>query len=296
MKPPFTFLDHSSLKVLDLIALLRCTHCGGRLSAGDDVYRCGACGASFPVTAGGQIDMRPRTALTRRVVFEVTPSDPLWSCGASADEPSQPAIVSSLIPQASPFGAWALEAGCGDNSLRSEIEKAGWRYAGIDYGAPTADCLADVHALPLADGAFSLVVCKAMLEHVRFPHLAMSEIARVLAPGGVLVGDVAFLQPFHNSYYHMTHAAVRDLVTSAGLRLTSYSNGHESALRYLAQNAYLPALFTRLLGLLVLPADLLYRLLTKLKKKVLHKKEDQLIFLAVGIVFSAIKPLPADPQ
>ena len=132
-----------------------------------------------------------------------------------------------------------------------------------------------------------------MLEHVRFPHLARCEIARVLAPGGALVGDVAFLQPFHNSYYHMTHAAVRDLVTASGLRLTSYSNGHESPFRYRARNSYLPAPFARLLALLAMVVDLPYRLLTKLKKRVLHKKEDQLIFLAVGIVFSAVKPEPS---
>jgi SAM-dependent methyltransferase len=281
----------------DLIALLRCTHCGSLLSRDGGVYRCRACLASFPVNAAGQIDMRPQIALTRAVVFDVTPNDPLWSPGADEAEPSPPDVVSSLIPQASSSGVRALEVGCGDNSLRTEIEKAGWRYAGIDYGAASADCLADVHAMPWADGTFSLVVCKAMLEHVRYPHLAMSEIARVLTPGGLLVGDVAFLQPFHNSYYHMTHAAVRDLVTSSGLRLTSYHNGPESALRYLARNSYLPSRFAWLVEMIALPADLLYRLLTKLKKRVLHKKEDQSIFLAVGIVFSAVKPWvpPATP-
>ena len=40
--------------------------------------------------------------------------------------------------------------------------------------------------LPLADGAFDLVLCAETLEHVRDVQLFLSEIRRVLRPGGRL--------------------------------------------------------------------------------------------------------------
>ena len=45
---------------------------------------------------------------------------------------------------------------------------------------------ADVHDLPLEDGAFDAVVANFLILHVGRPELAVSELARVLAPGGRL--------------------------------------------------------------------------------------------------------------
>ncbi len=50
---------------------------------------------------------------------------------------------------------------------------------------------ADATAMPFADGRFSGVVCFTMLHHVPSPELQnrlMSEVARVLRPGGVFAG------------------------------------------------------------------------------------------------------------
>ena len=52
---------------------------------------------------------------------------------------------------------------------------------------PGLDRLADVEALPFSDGAFSGVVCCAVLEHVTHPWVAFHEMARVLKPGGLLL-------------------------------------------------------------------------------------------------------------
>ena len=49
---------------------------------------------------------------------------------------------------------------------------------------------ADVSALPFPDGAFDAVVLGEVLEHVEEDAAALSEVARVLSPGGVLALSV----------------------------------------------------------------------------------------------------------
>lgn len=64
------------------------------------------------------------------------------------------------------------------------------RHANVDYvsadlnpGWP-ADVVADVTDLPFEDGRFDLVICNHVLEHVPDDAAAMSEMLRVLRPGG----------------------------------------------------------------------------------------------------------------
>lgn len=272
----------------ELLSLLRCSHCGGALSG----RSCTLCGTDFPANAAGQMDMRPRATLTRNVPFAVDANDPLWSPRPEdADEgiAPQPLDLSTLIPPAPAGGAQALEIGCGHNSLRMLIERAGWTYVSVDYRSDIADALADVHALPFADGTFPLVACNALLEHVRYPHLAAREIARVAASGGRVVGGVAFLQPFHDSYFHLTHAAVRDLFAGAGLTVTALGRIPERFLPYLAVYSNLPFPFNTLVRILITPADLVHTLLLKLKQRIRKRRDDGSIALAAAIIFAATK-------
>ena len=41
--------------------------------------------------------------------------------------------------------------------------------------------------LPFADGSFGVVIIKHVVEHLRDPELAVSELGRILAPGGILI-------------------------------------------------------------------------------------------------------------
>jgi SAM-dependent methyltransferase len=49
---------------------------------------------------------------------------------------------------------------------------------------------ADARRLPFADGSFRCVVSVSVLEHVPQPELVLSEVARVLRPGGQFLGTV----------------------------------------------------------------------------------------------------------
>jgi SAM-dependent methyltransferase len=97
-----------------------------------------------------------------------------------------------------------LDLGCGDENNLGRVPLApGVEHVGVDYEGEGPDYLADAHALPFPDDSFDGVLSLAVLEHVRNPHLVTQEVARVLAPGGVFAGTVAFLEPFHlQSLYH----------------------------------------------------------------------------------------------
>lgn len=104
------------------------------------------------------------------------------------------------------FAAWVgqgkkvLDVGCRDGTLTQHYA-SGNEVVGVDVDrVALAACAAqlgiethwcDVTAgLPFADGAFDVVVCGEILEHVPYPPLVLAEIARVLRPGGLLVGSV----------------------------------------------------------------------------------------------------------
>lgn len=72
------------------------------------------------------------------------------------------------------------------------------------YASPLTTLLADAHSLPFADGAFDAVWIQAVLEHVLDPALVVSEIERVLAPGGIVFADTPFMWPVHEGAWDFT--------------------------------------------------------------------------------------------
>ena len=104
----------------------------------------------------------------------------------------------------SPQGCAALEVGCGGGILCEEIARLGFSTTGID---PSANSLhfANEHAksgglaigyvegvgeaLPFRDASYDVVFCCDVLEHVNDLPRVISEICRVLKPGGVFCYD-----------------------------------------------------------------------------------------------------------
>lgn len=238
--------------------------------------------------ASTQIDLRPRRRFVKTVPFTVDTVDPIWSSPPKGAPSTSEALRSTtirwldhMISKASEVGSIALEVGCGRRrDLRRTIEGAGFTWVGVDLFEKSASYLADIHALPFHDASFHLVASDAVLEHVRYPHIAIKEMSRVLRPGGVMVGEVAFLQPYHTSYFHMTHEAILDLTRYAGLEPTVIANGRPTVFLYLAR---------RVLGRWVWlswPAHWTFKTLARTGR--LGKKD---IHFACTILFAAKKPL-----
>jgi len=87
---------------------------------------------------------------------------------------------------------------------------------------PGVDVAADVRALPFRDNCFSAIECDAVLEHVSDPRKAVSEMERVLRPGGFLHVVVPFNHPFHEfpcDYQRWTVPGLRDLLPTSQFNL-----------------------------------------------------------------------------
>ncbi|HEX9282949.1 MAG TPA: methyltransferase domain-containing protein [Gemmatimonadales bacterium] len=97
-----------------------------------------------------------------------------------------------------PAGAAVLDIGARDGGLRRFLP-AGVRYQGIDIAPEFAGpdvLIQDIsRGIPFADGAYDFVFCIEVLEHVPNPFGTLTEINRVLRPGGVLVLSVP--NPYH---------------------------------------------------------------------------------------------------
>lgn len=68
----------------------------------------------------------------------------------------------------------------------------------------------DIRSLELPDGAFDLVVCFETIEHVEHPRAALAELARVLAPKGVLIVSTPERRLSVGNNPHHLHELTRD--------------------------------------------------------------------------------------
>jgi len=75
----------------------------------------------------------------------------------------------------------------------------------------------DIHDLPLQENSVDAIICLAVLEHVENPIKAMSEMYRVLKPGGYCLIYVPFLFYYHaekgyyGDYWRFTEDSLRSL-------------------------------------------------------------------------------------
>lgn len=65
-----------------------------------------------------------------------------------------------------------------------------------------SDFFGDGLNLPIRTDSVDLILSQAVLEHVPDPRRAVSEMRRILRPGGVVYAEVAFMQPLHAVPFH----------------------------------------------------------------------------------------------
>ncbi|HBT80823.1 MAG TPA: hypothetical protein DEB13_02705 [Candidatus Yanofskybacteria bacterium] len=104
-----------------------------------------------------------------------------------------------------------LDLGC-SNSPYSHYFK---NRIGLDVNKGRGvDVVADAHDLPFEDGKFDIILCTEVLEHLHSPHVAISEMKRVLKVGGKLILTTRFIFPVHDApgdYFRYTKYGLRYL-------------------------------------------------------------------------------------
>lgn len=105
--------------------------------------------------------------------------------------------------------AWSPYAKYFPNRTACDIEKR----EGVDV-------VADAHDLPFLDGEFEVILCSEVLEHLHAPEKAISEMYRVLKPGGTLILTTRFMFPQHDvphDYFRYTEYGMRHLFRQWGI-------------------------------------------------------------------------------
>ena len=190
-----------------------------------------------------------------------------------------------------------LDAGCGSMPYRAVIERSAARYDGLDIesratGVRYTCSVTDM--APVADASYDTVLCSEVLEHLANPAAALSEINRVLKPGGKLILSVPFLGRLHeepHDYFRFTKYGLISLLSSAELEPFSWSTtgsvagflGHQVSTVLVGATWHVPILGWIAYGvnaaLVVLPSVLADRLVGPIREK-----------LPLGYVVVAAKP------
>jgi SAM-dependent methyltransferase len=139
-----------------------------------------------------------------------------------------------LAPVARFFSGALLNAGCGNRDLAEwfaacgVVEVTSYDIATDLEGAVTGS----LEAMPFADARFDTILCNAVLEHVEAVDSVMSELVRVLKPGGHAILAVPFLQPYHpcpGDYRRYTKDGLVALGARAGLEAIAILPVHSAA-------------------------------------------------------------------
>jgi SAM-dependent methyltransferase len=92
-----------------------------------------------------------------------------------------------------PENALILDLGAGR-------KKSGKNVLSIDlYKTPLVDLIGDIEHMPIASNSLDGIIARGVLEHVPCPGRVVSEVLRVLKPGGRVFSSIPFMQGYHPS-------------------------------------------------------------------------------------------------
>jgi SAM-dependent methyltransferase len=127
------------------------------------------------------------------------------------------------------FRGAVLEIGCGRLGRRGVFRPPTegvlrWLYVDRDLARAPHVC-GDATRLPIRSSVFDTVVCLEVLEYVWRPDAALTEMRRLLKPGGTLVLSTPFLHRIDasNDYWRFTEPALRRLLEAAGFEVIQWA-------------------------------------------------------------------------
>ena len=123
-----------------------------------------------------------------------------------------------------------LDVGCAKRWTEPYLP-ASCHYVGLDYIVTaterynsTADVYATATSLPLKDCSVDTVIMFDVLEHITSSSMALSEVSRVLKPGGKVLVQIPYLYPIHDApydYRRLTSFGLEELARQNRLNIES---------------------------------------------------------------------------
>ena len=117
-------------------------------------------------------------------------------------------------------GLKLLDIGCGQRVYESYFVQFVDDYVGFDINTlPTVDVVGVAEHLPFGSGQYDVVLCTQVLEHVDSPPAVISEISRVLKPGGVVLLTTHGTMVYHPTpvdYWRWTQTGLVKLFNENG--------------------------------------------------------------------------------
>jgi SAM-dependent methyltransferase len=112
-----------------------------------------------------------------------------------------------------------LDVGCGHKPYRECFGNV--RYLGMDFTAEDSspDFLGNACKIPVRTGSVDIVLCTQVIEHVPEPAEMLSELHRVLRPGGYLILTGPMYWPLHEEpfdFYRFTKYGFMYLLKKSG--------------------------------------------------------------------------------
>lgn len=196
-------------ELADVVELLRCPACACDLAGARQTFACRRCGKRYPVVAGRPVLIDEAKSIFSHaeyhppVIEAATTGLRAWVRRLPSPSVNLSAVrcfatMARLLAQREKPLVLVVGGGVQGKGM-SEIAKIpGIRLINIDPSpGSTAVIYGDAHDLPFADGSVDAVIVQAVLEHVVDPHRCVSEIHRVLAPGGLVYSETPFMQQVH---------------------------------------------------------------------------------------------------
>lgn len=153
-------------------------------------------------------------------------------------------VMAQLGPK---LGGALLDVGCGSSPYRELFHCE--TYTGMDIDSPdarsrgVADVFYDGRRFPQSSQSVGSVVCTQVLEHVFEPDAFLTEVARVLVPGGQLLLTVPFVWDEHEQpwdFARYSSFGVVSLLQRNGFRVIEQRKlAADSSLLFQLANAYL---------------------------------------------------------
>jgi SAM-dependent methyltransferase len=129
-------------------------------------------------------------------------------------------------------GLKVLDVGCGNQPFRALIEERGYEYFGMDAVESPMCAInfvspidAELPEAVLRTGPFALILCTEVLEHVADWDCAFSNLARLLAPGGMILVTCPHFYPLHEEpfdFWRATRHAIAHFADAKGLSVREF--------------------------------------------------------------------------